>query len=111
MTIISHWRKLYVREVAKYTAVGPDCVDQCNLFGYHFITAAGPHFTSFLLLIPFFVVLALLSPSQLYKSDPWSYSELPPLIPTTEHALTLSREKIGIFFHHRFASSCTCARF
>ena len=48
----------------QYTAVGPDRVDRCNLLGYRIITAAVIHFAYFIFLIPFIVMLALLSPSQ-----------------------------------------------
>ena len=53
------------------------------------------HFTSFLLPIPFVVMLALLSPS--HNSDPGSYSGLPSPVPTTVHALGLIATRIQHF--------------
>ena len=42
-------------------------------------------------------MLAPLSPSQLYNSDPGSYSGLPSPIPTTVHVLTIFARRIQRF--------------
>ena len=89
--------KLYMDQLHITTAVSPDRVNRCNLLRYRVIPAAVIHFTPFLFLIPLGVILALLSPSQLYSFDPGSYSGLPFPIPTTAPALIFVARRIPHF--------------
>ena len=76
MTIISYWpviREVVHGRIAYYSS--PDRVDRCNLLGHRILTAAGIkplHFTSLFIISITLIILALLSPSQWYNSDPGS---------------------------------------